>query len=142
MSRVDMATAGMIHYSLHHGMMTRYVKGKYVGESRDMSQIVNDILPCINKDDVKHIHRIITNGCPSHIDFEEASDMKAFIIEKGNQATFKMCPEMVTKTMNKEDRHNHLLPVKLWVLYFSPWSDILFALLLILTISTPSYVFL
>jgi hypothetical protein len=28
---------------------------------------------------------------------------------------------MVTKTMNKEDRHSHLLLVKLWVLYFSPW---------------------
>ena len=23
--------------------------------------------------------------------------------------------------MNKENRHSHLLPVKLWVLYFSPW---------------------
>ncbi len=40
---------------------------------------------------------------------------------KGNQATFKMYPEIVTKTMNKEDRHSHLLPVKLWVLHFSPW---------------------
>jgi hypothetical protein len=47
--------------------------------------------------------------------------MKAFIIKKGNQATFKMYPEMITKTMNKEDRHSHLLPIKLWVLYFSPW---------------------
>ncbi len=47
--------------------------------------------------------------------------MKAYIIEKGNQATFKMYPEIVTKTMNKEDRHSHLLPVKLWVLHFSPW---------------------
>ena len=47
--------------------------------------------------------------------------MKSFNIKKGNQATFKMYPETVTKTMNKEDRHSHLLPVKLWVLYFSPW---------------------
>jgi hypothetical protein len=47
--------------------------------------------------------------------------MKSFIIEKGNQATFKMYPEMVKQTMNKEDRHSHLLPVKLWVLHTSPW---------------------
>ena len=47
--------------------------------------------------------------------------MKSFIIEKGNQASFKMYLEMITKTMNKEDRHSHLLPVKLWVFYFSPW---------------------
>jgi hypothetical protein len=44
--------------------------------------------------------------------------MKSFIIEKGNQETFTMYPEIVTKTMNKEDRYSHLLPVKLWVLYF------------------------
>jgi hypothetical protein len=47
--------------------------------------------------------------------------MKASIIQKGNQATFKMHPEIVTKRMNKEDRHSHLLLIKLWVLHFSPW---------------------
>jgi hypothetical protein len=47
--------------------------------------------------------------------------MKAAIIKKGNQATFKMYPEIVRKTMNKEDKHSHLLPVKLWVLHFSPY---------------------
>jgi hypothetical protein len=54
------------------------------------------------------------------ISFEETTMMKASIIMKGNQATFQMYLEIVTKTMNKEDRHGHLLPVKLWVLHFSP----------------------
>ena len=48
--------------------------------------------------------------------------MKSFIIDKGNQAIFKIYPEIVPKAMNKEDRYSHLLPNKLWVLYFSPWS--------------------
>jgi hypothetical protein len=47
--------------------------------------------------------------------------MKATIIEKGNHATFKMYPDIAKKTMNKEDRNSHLLPVKLWVLRFSPY---------------------
>jgi hypothetical protein len=47
--------------------------------------------------------------------------MKSFINKKGNQATFKMYPETVKEAMNKEDRHSHLLPVKLCVPYFSPW---------------------
>jgi hypothetical protein len=47
--------------------------------------------------------------------------MKSFIIEKGNQAPFKMYPEAVTKTMNKEDKNSHLIPIKRWVLHFSPW---------------------
>ncbi len=32
-----------------------------------------------------------------------------------------MYPETVKEAMNKEDRHSHLLPVKLCVPYFSPW---------------------
>jgi len=60
-------------------------------------------------------------GCPSIIDFEESSEMKATIIKKRNQATFKMYPDIVKKTMNKEDRNSNLLPVKLWVHRFSPY---------------------
>jgi hypothetical protein len=67
----------------------------------------------------KHIERILMQGCPSQINFEETLDMKMTIIEKGNQTTFKMYPETVTKPINKEDRHSHVLPVKLWVLYYS-----------------------
>jgi hypothetical protein len=101
-------------------MLIRHIKGEYIGESRDISQIIKDVLPHINESDVAHINRILTKGCPSYVSFDEASDMKSFKIEKGNQATFKMYPETVTKTMNKKYKHSHLLPVKLWVLYFSP----------------------
>jgi hypothetical protein len=116
-----MATACAIHYSLHPGMVIRYLKGKYVGENRNVNQILSDVSPVIDKTDAAHIKRILTQGCPSKLSFEETMIMKASIIQKGNQATFNMHPEAVTKTMNKEDRHSHLLPVKLWILHFSPW---------------------
>ncbi len=47
--------------------------------------------------------------------------MKVAIIEKGDQTTFKMYPKIVSKIMNKEDKHSHLLPVKLWVVHVSPY---------------------
>jgi len=120
-SQVDMVTACAVHYSLHPGMVSRYIKGEYVGENRNVLQILNDISSHVDETDTAHIERILTQGCPSKLSFEETSDMKASIIQKGNQATFRMHPEIVTKTMNKEDRHSHVLPVKLWVLHFSPW---------------------
>ncbi len=83
--------------------------------------MLNDVSPFIDEVDVNHIKRILTQGCPLQINFEETSDMKATIIEKVNQATFKTYPEIVTKTMNKEDRHSRMLQVKLWVLHFSAW---------------------
>jgi hypothetical protein len=120
-SRVDMATACAIHYTLHPGMVIRYTRGEYLSENRDVTQILCDVSPHVDKTNVAHIKWILTQGCPMRISFEETSAMKASIILKGNQATFKMYPEIVSKTMNKEDRYSHLLPVKLWVLHFSPW---------------------
>jgi hypothetical protein len=121
LSRVDMATACTIHYSLHPVMFIRYLRGKYIGKNRNVPQILRDVLSRVDDTDAAHIERILTQGCPSRLSFEETSEMKPYIIEKGNQATFKMYPEIVTKMMNKEDRHSHLLLVKLWVLHFSPW---------------------
>jgi uncharacterized protein YwbE len=120
-SRVDMATACAINYSLHPGMIIRCIKSKYVGESRNVPQILKDISSDVNETDAIHIERILTQGCPLRLNFEETSEMKYSIIQKGNQATFKMNPEIVTKTMTKEEKHSHVLLVKLWVLYFSPW---------------------
>ncbi len=111
-----MATAGMVYYSLHPGMLIRFVKGEYVGENRNVHQVLNDVSPYIDAVDAEHIKRILSMGCPSIINFEESSEMKATIIDKGNQATFKMYPDIAKKTMN-----SHLLPVKLWVLCFSPY---------------------
>ena len=58
-------------------MLIGYVKGEYIGESRDLSQIIKHVSPYIDKADVAHIERILTKGCPSIINFEEASDMKS-----------------------------------------------------------------
>ena len=55
-ARVNMATAAMIHYGLHPGMLIRYLKGEYVGESRRVPQILQAVSPHISKDDANHMH--------------------------------------------------------------------------------------
>jgi hypothetical protein len=118
---MDMATACAIHYSLHPGIVIRYLKGKYISGNRNVTQILQDVLSHVNETDASHIKGILTQGFPSRNSFEGTSAMKALIIMKGNQATFKMQPEIITKTMNKEDKNSHLLPVKFWVVCFSPY---------------------
>ena len=86
--RVDMATACAIHYGLNIGMVVRYLKGEYVGESRDADAIINTISPYIKEVDCGHIKRIISLGCPSHIDFREDYKNKHKVPKKGNQQTF------------------------------------------------------
>jgi hypothetical protein len=43
--RVDLATAGMIHYGLHPGLLIRYLKGEYTGENRDVAGIIAKVSP-------------------------------------------------------------------------------------------------
>ena len=56
-TRVNMATACAIHYSLHPGMVIRYLKGKYLGENRDVNQILSDVSPSSMK-----LMPLISNG--------------------------------------------------------------------------------
>ena len=83
---VNMATAAMIHYGLHPGMLIRCLKGEYVGESRRVPIILQ------------------MQGCPLRLVLSESNKMKFKTITQGNQQTFYMYPEVVTKTMNKEEK--------------------------------------
>ena len=86
--RNDLATACAIHYGLNTGMVVRYLKGEYVGESRNSNRILEKVSPYIDEVHCKHIKRIIDQGCPSHLNFEEEYDNKHMVLRKGNQLTF------------------------------------------------------
>ena len=66
-----MATACVIHYELHTNMVIRYLKGEYIGESRDADKILAPVSPYICEVNCVHIKHIINQGCPSHLDFEK-----------------------------------------------------------------------
>ena len=119
--RVDMVTACAIHYGLHIGMVIRYIKGEYVGESRNADAILSSVSGLISNEDCSHIKRIINQGCPSHLDYEEDYDSKHFVLRKGNQQTFIQHPDVTAKAMNKEERFSHVLPFRHWMVHFSPY---------------------
>ncbi len=78
--RFDLATACAIHYRLDTGMVIRYIKGEYIGESRDSDAILASVSPYINNKDCQHIKRIINQGCPSQLDFEEEYENKHAVL--------------------------------------------------------------
>ncbi len=119
--RVTLAITGLIYYGLHPGMLVRYLKGKYVGESRDQDRVLHKVSSCINAEDANHIRRILSQGCPVKPILEEESSNKLSVIKKGNQQTFLAHPEVAAKTMNKEERYSHLIALQSWVVYFSPY---------------------
>ena len=119
--RIDKTTACAIYYGLNPSMVIRFIKGEYVGESRDADAILRAVSQHINEEDCRHIERIIDQGCPSFLDFEEKYENKHAVLRRGNQATFLQYPEVTAKAVNKEEKNSHVLPFRGWLVYFSPY---------------------
>ena len=102
-------------------MLVRCLKGEYVGKSRDHIRVLNEVSSHISIGDANHIKRILTLGCPAKLVLEEESSNKLSVIKKGNQQTYLAHPEIVVKTMNKEERYSHLNALRSWVVHFSPY---------------------
>ena len=119
--RVDMATAGMIKYEMNPGMFGRCISGLYTGEERDVDATCYELVGHVETEDLNHIRRILTQGCPARLNFDEPSHNKMSALERGNQKSFDEYPDIVQKTMNKEDKYSHLLTLAFWTVYFSPY---------------------
>ncbi len=65
--------------------------------------------------------RILLDGCPAQLDFEEPFSNKIEGIEPGNSKSFNNNTNLVLKTMNKEDRYSHLIPLHEIMCRFSPY---------------------
>ncbi len=66
---------------------------------------------------------ILLNGCPAQLDFEEPLSNKIKMIKRGNSKCFNNNTALVLKTMNKEDRWNHLIPLDEIMCRFSQYCS-------------------
>jgi hypothetical protein len=65
--------------------------------------------------------RILLDGCPAQLNFEEPLSNKIEMIERGNSKSFNDNTNLVLKTMNKEDQYSHLIPLDEIMCCFSPY---------------------
>jgi hypothetical protein len=72
-------------------------------------------------DDYAHIEWILLDGCPAQLGFEEHLSNKIKMIECENSKSFNDNINLVLKTMNKEDRYSHLIPLEEIMCCFSPY---------------------
>jgi hypothetical protein len=61
------------------------------------------------------------DGCPAQLTFEEPSSNKLEFISCGNLKSFVENPQLVQKTMNKEDRYSHLVLMDPLLCNLSPY---------------------
>ena len=65
--------------------------------------------------------RIHLDGSPCELTFDKPLANKSLMIQRGNSKSFNKKPELVLKTMNKEDRYSHVLPLDKLLCAFYPY---------------------
>ncbi len=116
-----MANAAMAHFGLDPGRFVQWMGGKYTGQHRDTHSNLAAVKGHVLADDYAHMKRIFLDGCPSQLNFEEPLSNKIKMIERENSKSFNDKTALVLKTMNKEDRYSHLIPLDEIMCHFSPY---------------------
>ena len=75
----------------------------------------------VNANDYNHIKQILMDGCLAQLIFKEPPNNKLEFISRGNSKNFIANQKLVRKTMNKEDRYSHLVPMDSILCKFSPY---------------------
>jgi hypothetical protein len=95
--RVEMASLAMIHFGLDPGKFVCFLLGKYTGQHWDVRCTLDAIRDHVTSDDYGHIKRILLDGCPAQLTFEEPSSNKLEFIYRGDSKSFVENPKLVQK---------------------------------------------
>ncbi len=118
---VEMASAAMVHFGLDPGKFVHWLSGEYPGHHQDVHRTLIATQGHISMQDYEHIKCILLHGSPAQFTFLEPSSNKLEFISPGNSKTFNSSQAMVQKTMNKEDRYSHLVPMDPILCKLSPY---------------------
>jgi hypothetical protein len=114
-----MADACFLHYWGEIGSVVRYCGGKFTAAHRDSDRLLEELRPHISPDNLNHIERIMMQGCPAKLIKKFNKANKINMLCRGNGSSLNMNPEVVVKTMNKEDKNSHVIPVSLIFIWFT-----------------------
>jgi hypothetical protein len=116
-----MANAAMAHFGLDPGRFVRWMGGEYTSQLQDAHSTLAAVKGHVSIDDYKQMKWILLDRYPAHLDFEEPLSNKIKMIDQGNSKSFNANTALVLKTMNKEDRYSHLIPLDKIMCCFSPY---------------------
>ncbi len=84
---------------------------------RDVNKIISTCEPLVTPEVLGQMERILTTGCPSYFNWEEDTDNKHAFVSRRNLPSVA---QHVAKTLMKEVRNSHLIPMAQWVCTCSP----------------------
>ncbi len=85
----------MIHFGLDPVKFAHFLGGKFTGYTHDIHRTLSAVKDHISPEDLSHVKRILLDGCPAKLTFEEPLSNKMEVILRGNSNSFNKNPEIV-----------------------------------------------
>jgi hypothetical protein len=120
-SWVKMASVAMIHFGLDPGKFVCFLGGEYTGFTHVIHQTLSVVKEHISPEHLALMKCILLDGCPSELTFKEPLNNKMEMILRGNSKSFNKNLKIVKKTMNKQDRYSHVVPLDILICLLSPY---------------------
>jgi hypothetical protein len=111
----------MAYFGLDPGRFVKWMGGKYTGQYQDAYSNLAAVKGHVSANDYVHMERILFNGCPAQLNFEEPLSNKIEMIKRGNSKSFDNNINLASKTINVEDRYSHLISFDEIMCCFSPY---------------------
>jgi hypothetical protein len=70
------------------GKSVQWLGGKYTGYRRKVGKVLATVKPHILPNDYDQLAQILTQGCPSRLQFHEDLSNKLIMINRGNSKSF------------------------------------------------------
>ena len=75
----------MIYYGCDPGQVVCWLNREVTGTKTNIAQILRSVKLYISDSDFEHIERILTQGCPALLNYEEEAASKLAMMKRRNQ---------------------------------------------------------
>ena len=120
-ARIEMFSALAVHSDLAMGLVCRWLGREYTADWRlgyweDLPDELKGLIP---DSDLDHIWRILYGEVPSELNYHESATIKRHFLEATDHPSLSIYPKVMTKAINKEEHHPHVIPVNDWIVWMS-----------------------
>jgi len=112
--------AALLHFNFHVGSLIRYCGHNYTNAHLSPTLITARLRNIAPQHIVDYVFRALTVGAPSQISGHSSSANFWSFKRYGNHKSILTRPDLVSKSLNKEERNNFTIPLPAWYARFIP----------------------
>jgi len=110
--------ACILHYNFHAGSVFRYLGNNHTNAHINPDQLFKELQNIVPPDINSYLHRALKIGAPSKINGHSPRHNFLNYLQYGNHKSITMNTPLVSKALNKEDKHNFVMHFPAWIARF------------------------